>query len=354
MADPTAPADAAQALQQRVDALAARRLGATGPATALQTLTAGANKGTWSFDAPLAGGPGAFILQCAAPSGAPDPDAEEDDWVPHLDGTQEFQVMLAAQAAGVPVPQVPHILVAEDGLGEGAVTGRVDGETLGVRILRQPQFATARARMAAQCGEILAAVHRVPVQALPFLRVFDAEATLALFRRMLDGIDYPLPALELALRWAGECRPRHARRGLVHGDFRTGNFIVGPDGIRVVLDWEIAHVGNPMEDLGYLCMRTWRFGGAGPVGGFGQREDLFAAYEKAGGGAVDAAEVRFWEVVGSMRWAFGCVRRAFSFRHQDRRKLDFAAVGRRIEEPVYDILDIIEGRADAPSPARPR
>ena len=131
---------------------------------------------------------------------------------------------------------------------------------------------------------------------------------------------------------------------MVHGDFRTGNFIAGPDGIRAVLDWEIAHVGDPVEDLGYLCMRTWRFGGAAPVGGFGQRAELYAAYEVASGFAVDPQQVRFWEVLGSMRWAFGCVRRAFSYRGQGARQLELAAIGRRLEEPVYDILNTIEGR----------
>jgi aminoglycoside phosphotransferase (APT) family kinase protein len=329
----------------RVDALARRRLAAIGPCSDLQALTAGANKGTWSFAAPLKDGRASFILQRQAPSGAPDPDAGPDDWVPHLDGTQEFRVMQAAQDADVPVPRVRHILAAEDGLGEGALTERVDGETIPARVLRQPELQRARERMAAQCGRILAGIHRMPTERLPFLRPFDAAETLALFRRTLDGIDYPVPALELALRWARERMPAHEHRALVHGDFRTGNFIVGPEGIRAVLDWEIAHVGNPMEDLGYLCMRTWRFGGPGPVGGFGRRADLFEAYEKAGG-SVDAQEVRFWEVVGSMRWALGCIRRAYAFRHQQERKLEFAAVGRRAEEPIYDLLNVIEGRDD--------
>jgi aminoglycoside phosphotransferase (APT) family kinase protein len=334
----------AATFQDHVDALARRHLGATGPVSDLQTLTAGANKGTWSFRAPLADGTASFILQTQAPSGAPDPEAGPDDWVPHLDGTQEFRVMLAAQAADVPVPQVRHILAPEDGLGEGAVTARVDGESIPARVLRQPELAAARERMAAQCGRILAAVHRVPLAELPFLREFGVDETLALYQRTLDAVGLPLPALELALRWAREHQPRQARRTLVHGDFRTGNFIVGSQGIRAVLDWEIAHVGDPMEDLGYLCMRTWRFGGAGPVGGFGAREDLFAAYEQAAGLVVDPREARFWEVVGAMRWALGCVRRAHAWRHQDTRKLEFAAVGRRIEEPVYDLLDVIEGR----------
>lgn len=327
-------------LQARVDALARRHFGAREAIADLQTLTAGANKGTWSFSAGSAG----YILQRQAPSGAPDPEAGPDDWVPHLDGTQEFQVMLAAQAADVPVPRVRHILQPEDGLGEGAVTELVAGETIPARVLREPVLADARTRMAAQCGRILAAIHRAPVDKLGFLRRFGAEETLALFERTLDRVDMAIPALELALRWARERMPRQARETLVHGDFRTGNFIVGPEGIRAVLDWEIAHVGDPVEDLGYLCMRTWRFGGKGPVGGFGAREDLLAAYEKASGCAVDRDAARFWEVVGAMRWALGCVRRAHAWRHQQERKLEFAAVGRRIEEPVYDLLNVIEGR----------
>ncbi len=344
MSDPAAPGVDADTLQQRVDVLARCHLGATGRATDLQTLTAGANKGTWSFRALVSAGSAAFILQRQAASGAPDPDAGPDDWVPHLDGTQEFQVMLAAEAADVAVPHVRHILQPEDGLGEGAVTELVDGETIPARVLRQPELAEARGRMAAQCGQFLAAIHRVPVKGLPFLRDFGAPETLALYERTIDAIGLPLPPLELALRWARERMPREAMRTLVHGDFRTGNFIVGPEGIRAVLDWEIAHVGDPMEDLGYVCMRTWRFGGAGPVGGFGAREDLFAAYEKASGRPVDREQARFWEVVGAMRWALGCVRRAHAWRHQRERKLEFAAVGRRIEEPIYDLLNVIEGR----------
>jgi aminoglycoside phosphotransferase (APT) family kinase protein len=324
--------------EQQVGDFARRRLGATGIED-FQTLTAGANKGTWSFGCAGNG----YILQRQAPSGAPDPDAGPDDWVPHLGGTQEFQVMLAAEAADVPVPHVRHILTPEDGLGEGALTHRVEGETIPARLLRQPELADARKRMAAQCGRILAAIHRVPVVNLQFLRRFGAAETLALFERTIDRIGLPLPPLELALRWARDRMPQHARETLVHGDFRTGNFIVGQDGIRAVLDWEIAHIGDPMEDLGYLCMRTWRFGGPAPVGGFGAREDLFAAYEKTSGLAVDPQAARFWEVVGAMRWTLGCVRRAHAWRHQKDRKLEFAAVGRRIEEPIYDLLNVIQG-----------
>ena len=329
---------------QSLQRIAAGPLGEAGSVVNLQPLTSGANKGTWSFDIVTDGAATrGFILQTAADSAAPDPNAQEV-WIPVLNGTQEFQVMMVAHAAGVPAPQVRYLLAPQDGLGLGSITGRIDGETLGTRIHRQPEFAAARAMMAAQCGQILAGIHRMPVDSLPFLARFGTDETLALYRRVLDTFDYPVPALELALKWGADHRPRISRLGPVHGDFRTGNFIVGAQGIRAVLDWEVSHLGDPIEDLGYLCMRTWRFGGPGPVGGFGQRADLYAAYEAASGMAVDPGDVRFWEVMGAMRWALGCVRRAHSFRHQGRRKLEFAGVGRRLEEPVLDILDVIEGR----------
>ena len=82
----------------------------------------------------------------------------------------------------------------------------------------------------------------------------------------------------------------------MHGDFRHGNLIIGPDGVRAVLDWELAHLGDPMEDLGWICVNSWRFGEIDkPVGGFGTREELFAGYEAAGR-RVDPERV---EILGS-------------------------------------------------------
>ena len=101
---------------------------------------------------------------------------------------------------------------------------------------------------------------------------------------------------------------------MVHGDFRIGNVIFGPEGLRAVLDWELAHVGDPFDDLGWLCLRSWRFGADGnPVGGLCERERFFAAYERAGGGRVDAAAVRWWETFGNLKWAIMCIMQAKTF-----------------------------------------
>jgi len=128
----------------------------------------------------------------------------------------------------------------------------------------------------------------------------------------------------------------------VHGDFRAGNFIVGEEGIRCVLDWEIGQSGDPMQDLGWVCVKTWRFGGKNPVGGFGTREDLFAAYEKAGGQQVDPEQVRFWEAYGSVKWGVGCL--GLGTRGVEENNVERCAIGRRIEEPLWDFLNLIDGR----------
>jgi aminoglycoside phosphotransferase (APT) family kinase protein len=149
-----------------------------------------------------------------------------------------------------------------------------------------------------------------------------------------------MPAVELGLRWVAENAPAAPRSCVVHGDFRNGNLIVGDDGIRCVLDWELAQIGDPMLDLGWLCVKTWRFGGALPVGGFGRREELFEAYERAGGGPVAPAHVRFWEAFGCVKWALMCMQKGLA-RHAN---VEGVAVGRRIEEPLLDFLELITAK----------
>ena len=89
--------------------------------------------------------------------------------------------------------------------------------------------------------------------------------------------------LELVRRWLIDHRPPPVEPVVVHGDFRLGNLIVGDDGLRAVIDWELAHLGDPMEDLGWLCVKAWRFGQRPPVAGLGEYDELFAAYTEAGG-----------------------------------------------------------------------
>lgn len=324
-------------LAQRLQAVITRKIGEPGTIHALEQLTGGANRSTLALEAEVGGARLPLIVQLALMT--PDPVA---GIAPELAPRQQAQLMIAAVEAGVPAPRVRATLEPSDGLGEGYITERVAGETLGPRIIREERFAQARPVMARQCGEILAAIHRIDASRVPFLTSQDAAEHVAAHRRIVDRYGFRLPALELALRWAAENLPRKTRHTVVHGDFRMGNLIVGEEGIRCVLDWELAQTGDPMQDLGWLCIRTWRFGGAGPVGGFGTREDLFAAYERASGYPVDPAHVRFWEAFGNAKWALHCLR--LGSRGVENRDIERCAIGRRIEEPLWDFLNLIEGR----------
>jgi aminoglycoside phosphotransferase (APT) family kinase protein len=320
----------------RLETALARHTGKPAKVHDLQRLTGGANRTTMSFDADAGGKRRQFIIQLGTETF--DPVA---GIVPQITPAEQARLMIAAARVDAPAPSVVAILEPADGLGEGYITERVVGETLGARIVRDERYAAARSVMAQQCGEILAAIHRIDPADAPFLMRQDAAEHVAAHRKIIDNYNFRLPALELALRWAAENVPRNQRQAVLHGDFRTGNMIVGEEGIRCVLDWELAQIGDPMQDLGWLCIRTWRFGGAGPVGGFGSREDLFSAYEKASGHRVDPGHVRFWEAFGNVKWAVDCL--LLGTRGVGEVGIERSAIGRRIEEPLWDFFNLIEG-----------
>jgi aminoglycoside phosphotransferase (APT) family kinase protein len=324
-------------IASRLQAVITRHLGPPGTIDDLRALTGGANRSTWSFDADAGGARHRLIMQHGG--------VTEDlatGMVPQLEPEQDAQLMIAASEIGVPAPKVRAILEPADGLGRGYVTERVEGETLGPRIVRDEKFAGARAVMARQCGEILALTHRIDVARVPFLMRQDAAAHVEAHRRIVDRFGLRLPALDMALRWAAENVPKNARSTVVHGDYRLGNLIVGEDGVRCVLDWELGQIGDPMQDLGWLCIRTWRFGGSAPVAGVGSREDLYAGYERASGIPIDRAHVRFWEAFGNIKWVIHCLR--LGTRGVAEVGIERCAIGRRIEEPLWDFLNLIEGR----------
>ncbi|WP_076999854.1 phosphotransferase family protein [Variovorax sp. KK3] len=314
--------------------------GARGAVQSLARLTGGATKTTWSFDWLDDEGRHPLILQ-QTPSRAQDVGGAARR-PPKLTAEEDAALMIEARAADVPAPRVVHVLEPSDALGSGYITERIDGETLGKRIVSDAAFDTVRPRLAAQCGEILAAVHRMPTTGLPFLARLDAADELAIYGGLLREHAFVHPALSYALRWIGDRLPPDAPSTVVHSDFRTGNLIVDPkEGVRCVLDWEIARIGDPMHDLGVLCMRSWRFGGRGEAGGFGTREDLYAAYEHASGIRVDPHRVRFWEAMSNLKWAISCVRRGLA-RGADGQPAssELAAVGRRLEEPLWDFMTL--------------
>lgn len=287
------------------------------PVTDLVRLSAGASRETWSF---CAGRP--LILQRHT--------ARSDDLRLSVDAQTE--VMSAAHAVGVPVP----LIVAADA--DSMIVEQIPGETIARKILRDEGFADARAALTKQCAQALTRIHAIPRASVGSLGDGDQ---LAAFRSVLDQVQHPYPALELAFRWLELRRPARTRTTVVHGDFRLGNFVVGPEGLRAVLDWELAHIGDPLEDLGWLCVTAWRFGAAAPVGGFGTRDQLFAAYEDAAETPVDRDAVHWWEIFGNLRWAVICIVQAQRHLSGRERSVELATIGRRVAEVEQDLFELL-------------
>ena len=253
-----------------------------------------------------------------------------------------------AEAAGMPAPHV-HA-VCDDARFVGGpffVTARVAGESIPRQVLRlverDPPLGP---RLARQCGEALAKLHAVdPAEAhAQIARPGDdpIEATLRAVALLVRDLLQPSPAFALALGWLRRNRPPPpARLAVVHGDFRNGNILVGPGGLLAALDWEICHVGDPMEDLGWLCQRMWRFrNDALEVGGFGARADLRAGYEAAGG-RFDASRFHWWKAMSTLRWGLGLAGQAKAHLDGSVPSVVMAASGRRVAELEWDVLMLL-------------
>ena len=249
-------------------------------------------------------------------------------------------MLAAAATAGVPVPE--NLAYVPDEGGDVIVTAFTAGETIPRRILRDERFGRARTLLVHQLAAALARIHDADVGEVDGLPDGDV---LAGSRRTLDEIGHPHPAFELALRWLDEHRPPAPERpALVHGDFRLGNLIVDRDGLVAVIDWELSHLGDPMEDLGWLCVPSWRFGSELPAAGVAEREELFDAYAAARGVEVDPEAVAWWEVCGIFRWGVMCLMQAEAHRSGQLRSHELAAIGRRVCETEHDLFLALEGR----------
>jgi aminoglycoside phosphotransferase (APT) family kinase protein len=227
---------------------------------------------------------------------------------------------------------------------------RIEGETIGRRIVQSAALSDARARLPEQLGRTLAAIHSVDPLAhgLDFLRApapgqSASEARLNQLEADLQTIDEPHPALELGLRWLRIHAPATARLVLVHGDYRVGNFVVGSEGLRSILDWENVHRSDPHADLAWICLRSWRFGQDHlPVGGVSAREPFYAAYEAASGYPVDRWQAFYWEVLGNVQWALGALGQARRHLSGLAPSIELASLGRISAEMEWEVLKLIE------------
>ncbi|MFC3713741.1 phosphotransferase family protein [Sphingoaurantiacus capsulatus] len=322
--------------QDKLTRLLRRETGEDVTVKKVTALTGGAASLTFGVEALRDGKPWRLIFQRD--------EAEESASVGGMTRAVQAALQMRAYEAGLPVAKVVAVPQAGDGLGQGFVMERIDGESLAPKYLRLPEYAAAREAMVGQCAAALAKLHAIPIAEVADLKLpvgSPADARAAMYDRYRSyGVDSPV--FDLAFAWLVERLPADAPSALIHGDFRSGNFLVGEGGLTAILDWELAQIGHPMEDIGWLSTNTWRFGEwQKPIGGFGERDAFYEAYAAAGG-RVDRSLARVFELWGSLRWGVMCLQLAHSHMSGVRRSVEMAAIGRRVSETEIDILHILK------------
>jgi aminoglycoside phosphotransferase (APT) family kinase protein len=292
------------------------------PVESMRLLAGGASKEAWAVDAG-----GERLLVRRASGGVIHRDT--------LTLEQEFRVLEAAYEAGVKVPR-PVAYLGELGGREAFAMERIEGETIGRRIVRDPPPGLPE-----QMAEELARIHAI--EPLDFLPRGDV---ITRFYDELDSVGEPHPAIEYGLAWVRERLPQARETTFCHGDFRLGNFAVNEHGLVSVLDWEFAHVGDPVEDVAWPLVRAWRFGADDRrLGGVGDVEPYVAHYRELTGRDVSTAELDVWEVLGNVKWATGCLTQCRRHLNGQERSVEYAVLGRMAAEMEYELLDLIEKAA---------
>ncbi len=305
----------------------------------IDRLTGGASQETYRIETIVQGERQRFALRLAA-------GRDKAGDTGHGIGLElEAKLIRTTRAAGVPGPEVICVLEEANGLGSGFLMEWLDGETLGSRINKAPELDDVRPKLAYECGEILARIHAVDVEMTGLSADLETVTTKAFIQTHCEAyheFGAPAPMIDYTARWLMDNIPPDSRVALTHNDFRNGNLIVAPDGIAAVLDWELAHIGDPIRDIGWLCTNSWRFGlSENEVGGFGKLDDLLAGYEAQSGIAVSREHVRFWQVFGSFWWAIGCLKMATRWKEGPDRSVEQPVIGRRSSECQVDCANLI-------------
>jgi len=315
-------------------------------------LTAGASQETYRVTAATDSGERQLALRRSQPT------ADSESSVGSISLATEARLFQVALAAGIPGPGVVYVLKPTDNLGNGFFMEWLEGETLGQRIVRAPEYAGVRPKLARQCGEILARIHAIDWQAagldtqLPLITPAQlVDDTWGLYR----DLDLPVPMIDYTWRWLKDNLPADSDMKLVHGDFRNGNLMVTAEGINAVLDWELAQIGDPARDLGWLCVNSWRFGHSElPVGGFGEVDDLLTGYNSVSAIPVSREQLLFWQVFGSFWWAMATLQMAGAWRSGETPSLERPVIGRRSSEAQMDCVNLlIPGQFPLPDTTKP-
>ena len=322
-------------MQEQLASVLSRKLlevGIEGKISNLEPLTGGASKEIWKFEVSDAKQSAKMILRRG--SGIEGPLA--------IKTADEARIQKEVIKVGAPVPIILAVSKKEEELGDAYIMHFVEGESIARKILRDKEYKKALPILAYQCGEAIAKIHNVDINNFSFLPKKPAEDQLEDLYSTYQSFEQPSPVFEYAYLWLKEQDFGNFQESLVHGDFRLGNIIVNSDGLQSIIDWELAHIGNPLQDLGWVCGNSWRFGKNDKVvGGFGELEDLLEGYNSVSKLKVNKEMVRCWQVFGTFRWGVICLIQAYAHLNGTINSIEKAAIGRRVSETEIDIVDLL-------------
>ncbi|MEI9990555.1 MAG: phosphotransferase family protein [Rhizomicrobium sp.] len=270
--------------------------------TGLARIPGGASRETYRFRAKSGGAERGLILRRDPPAS-----------LIETERTTEYQAYEAFHALGLPVPapvaleldpaplERPFFIMEEI---ENCLTGS---------IVSPDPYGVHRDKIGRQFYGVLGRIAAVDPRDMG-LSNFDGETDIhdvamhevARWEKVIDEDEIePQPIVRAAIRWLKRNPPPPAQKiAVVHGDYRTGNFLYDESGtIRAILDWEMAHLGDPLEDLGWAIDPLWAGGNPGFPGGMIARDAAIAAWEKASGLTAEPQALRWWEIFAGLKGA---------------------------------------------------
>ena len=298
----------------------------------LEPLTGGASKEIWKFEVNANGKSDRYILRRG--SGVEGPLA--------IKTSDEAKIQKTVRKLGAQVPEIVAVSSLDEELGDAYIMKFVDGESIARKILRDEEYKNTLPKLAFECGQSIAKIHQADINEFPFLPSKTVFEQINDLYQTYVSFNQPSPVFEYTHLWLKKQNFGEINDALVHGDFRLGNIIVDKDGLKSVIDWELAHIGNPLQDLGWICGNSWRFGNTDKVvGGFGDLADLLKGYNSVSNYQVDENMVKAWQVFGTFRWGVICLIQASAHLTGSVNSVEKAAIGRRVSETEIDIVDLL-------------
>ena len=298
----------------------------------LEPLTGGASKEIWKFEVNANGKSDRYILRRG--SGVEGPLA--------IKTSDEAKIQKTVRKLGAQVPEIIAVSSLDEELGDAYIMKFVDGESIARKILRDEEYKNTLPKLAFECGQSIAKIHQADINEFPFLPSKTVFEQINDLYQTYVSFNQPSPVFEYTHLWLKKQNFGEINDALVHGDFRLGNIIVDKDGLKSVIDWELAHIGNPLQDLGWICGNSWRFGNTDKVvGGFGDLADLLKGYNSVSNFQVDENMVKAWQVFGTFRWGVICLIQASAHLTGSVNSVEKASIGRRVSETEIDIVDLL-------------